>query len=135
MPVHLRSQFGTDPTLENDGRWVALGDGAEIRVARWLNDRHRAAAARLREPYKAFDLAGRDLPADVALEITIGGMAEAVLVDWKGLVDDDGQPLPYSTEAAAQELKIKDFREFVINQATNAGAYRDAEVAATVKNS
>lgn len=125
MPLDIRKRFGTDAKREIEGTTVDLGEGASVTVARWNNARHRAALDRLRRPYRSLLLAGRELPEDVSEAIGIEAMAETILLDWQGFIDESGQPLAHSREAAQALLtEVKDFRDQIAFLALQAENFR-----------
>ena len=125
----------TDTALETDGAVLDLGAMGQITVAAWLNPKHQAALARLRKPYKAFDLSGRDLPADVSDRIGIQAMAEAIVLGWTGIKGRDGTDLPFS-QANAETLlgDLKTLRGMIVSFATDAANYRRAALAQAAGN-
>jgi hypothetical protein len=56
--------------------------------------------------------AGAALLPGVIDEIMARGMVEAILVDWKGLTDENDKPLPYSKEMATKFITDPDYRPF-----------------------
>lgn len=54
---------------------------------------------------------GAPLP-HVREQIMARAMVETILLDWDGLTDDDGTPIPYSKEAATKLLSDPDCRPF-----------------------
>lgn len=108
------SDFAGDTNLEENGAWIALED-AEFLIAAHMNRRHRKAIAKLQQKYakaiRTNDEKGKE-------KMSIEGLAEAVLLDWRGNVMLAGQPLGvYSRDAAVKILGIKAFREWVLEQA------------------
>jgi hypothetical protein len=135
MALNLRQRFATNAKAELEGAWVDLGEGAAIRVARYNNPRHKALRDRLLRPYRGLLLAGRDLPEDVEDRVAIECLAETILLDWRGLLDDQGQALAYDREVARGLLtSLRDFRETVAWHALQAETFRAAEVEAIAKN-
>lgn len=131
-----RKEFATDKSAEIEGTWMSIGDGAEVKVARWNNPSHKKVLERLRKPYRSMLMAGRDIPDDKAEEIAIESMVEAILLDWKGFSDDDGKELKYSKEAAKLLLtELKDFRDMVSGLSIASETFRKQEVEEIAKNS
>ena len=123
--MKLNEAFGTDKALEDEGKWFDIGDNASVRVARFGNDAHRKVLLKLREPYKALLLRGGQIPDDVNDGIVTESMANTILVDWKGMYDQDNNEIPFSVEAASQAFSLyKDFLELVSNLSLNAANYR-----------
>jgi len=123
--MKLNEAFGTDTDLESEGKWFDIGDNASIKVARFGNERHKKTLLKLREPYKALLLRGGQIPDDVNDGIVTESMANTILVDWKGMYDQDNNEIPFSVEAASQAFSLyKDFLELVSNLSLNAANYR-----------
>ena len=132
--MKLNEAFGTDKELEDDGKWFDIGDGASVRVARFGNDAHRKLLLRLREPYKALLLRGGEIPDDVNESIIVESMAQTILLDWKGMLDQDGNELKYDVEAGRTAFNLyKDFLELVSQLSLNATNFRTEVQEAIVK--
>lgn len=89
MSKKLEKLFGTDETKVEEGIWVPLGDGSiEVKIRR-LNSKFSQGVKRdLERPYKNI-LRHGELPEKTAEELSIKHIAKAVLIDWKGVEDDD----------------------------------------------
>lgn len=134
--MKIRKQYETDPVAEEEGVWVDIGEGAEVKVARLNNPRHKKALERLRKPYRNILRAGRDLPDEVSDKIAIQGMAEAILLDWRGIEHNDGSEIAYSQEKAKEILtELKDFRDTVAFLAMEAETFRKEALENAAKNS
>ncbi len=132
--MDIRKAFATDRQAEQDGVWVALGEGARVKVARFNNPRHRAVLDRLRRPYRSLLMAGRDLPDDVAESMTIEATAETLLLDWDG-IEDNGTPLPFSKDNARRLLAdLPDFRDAVAFLSMQAETFRREALETAAKN-
>lgn len=121
------SSFVTDTSLEQEGVWVDIGDGAEIRVARAGNPEHEALLRKLRKPHEKRFRSG-EIPPDLAKSIAVEAMARHILLDWRGITEDDGTPIPYSYENAKRLLGLRDFREMVAEIAMEAETFRAQEI-------
>ncbi len=132
--MDIRKAFATDRQAEQDGVWVALGDGARVKVARFNNPRHRAVLDRLRRPYRSLIMSGRDLPDDVAETMTVEATADAILLDWDG-ISENGAPLPFSRETARRLLsELPDFRDAVAFLSMQAETFRREALETATKN-
>lgn len=131
------SEFATDKTAEVEGVWQEIGLGAEVKVARAGNPKYTEYLRELSKPYRA-RLRRRDIPQDIAEAITIKALAKYVLLDWKGITDDDENEIPYSVEVAEQYLReYDDFRELISILADDMTLFQiqsDEEVVEEVKN-
>lgn len=93
------------------GRWVSIGQffpGVKVKVRGLLNSDYRRARDRL----------VADIPRSEKVKLTDSEivdrvqpelLAEAVLLDWSGIDDDDGTPLLFSKERARELLANKDY--------------------------
>jgi len=134
MGLNLGEAFGTDKDLEEEGKWFDIGGEARIRVARFGNKKHKKTLDKLRAPYKPVLLRGGDIPEDANDEIIKRSLSEAVLVDWEGLIDEKGNPIPYTPDAAYQAFcQYSDFLDLVSRLALDANQYRVLIQEQTVK--
>lgn len=131
------SSLKTDTATIEQGRWVKdipdMG-GLELKVRglgntdyRRLMDKKVEAVPRAKK-VRGLDTAERDRVVSECLH-------EAILIDWKGLTDDNDEPLPYTKEHAFQLLTDPDFARFrgaviwaagVVSEEADLGA-KDAE--------
>lgn len=129
------SRFATDLDLEESGVWIDIGDGAQLKIARVGNPNYQKVIRRLRAPYRA-QIRNKTLHEDLQDDLVIKAFAEAILLDWKGLEDDNGKAIKYSQENAYQLMKdLKDFRALVGEIALEGEAFRRAEEEAEGKSS
>lgn len=132
------SQTKTDKSLETDGVWVKIRYGVEVKVARTGNPRAEAWRARLswddRRLLDNPDLQkGRE---ERVVELVIDAIAETVLLDWRNIEDDDGNPIPWSVAKARELLKEHDwFLQDVNEAATTRETFFQSEVQETGKSS
>jgi len=136
--TNLHAIFATDESLEEAGAWVDINElyGLKIKVRRMRSDaslkayerivRERFGEGKLRKP--------EDLTGSESEEILKQQLAEAILIDWEGLYDADGNAVPYSVPAALAFLEVKDFREFVYQAANERGTFREKADEDAVKN-
>jgi hypothetical protein len=131
--MDIKKSFGTSQTLENEGVWIELGEGASIKVARMGNKENKALLKKLIAPHKM--AARNDKLADEIWEkITVESMAATILLDWKG-IEDEGKTLPYSKENAIRLLTdYKDFREQVASFSSELALFQSSSEAAAIKN-
>jgi hypothetical protein len=125
--MDLQKTFATDRRKEQEGVWKQIGD-AEVKIARANNPKYRAALAKY---IKEFVPAGMKTQTDDPnLEkATIYAMADAILLDWKGIAVK-GEVLEPSVENARRILtEYPDFREVISQIALDADNFRPDEVA------
>lgn len=107
------SSIKVDISKEKDGVWKQLDIGEDVYVKVRSSDcpqhqkRVRAFAAKHWRQMSSGKI-------DPLLEWTETGkaLAETVLLDWKGLLDDDGAEIPYSLKMATELMTNREFREF-----------------------
>lgn len=119
---------------QNDGVWCSF-EGIKFKIARIGNDRFKAAVAaeaannRERkergEPVRDHDTFWREL------------IASTVLVDWRDLEDDNGDPMLYSVDKSIQILndeRFSDLFEFVEREAVARRNFKEAADERAEKN-
>lgn len=131
------NRFKADTVLEDDGVWTTVdaASGCRLKIARIGNRRYREAMARRLKPYRRALRAGT-LDDQVTERITADVLAETVLLDWQGL-QRNGAPVGYSRETAAMVLAdpaYKDFRDLVVELASDQEAYRERDLEDAEKN-
>lgn len=98
-----------------------------VLVAEAHNPRYRDALARIRlERHGELRSAG-DKALEVLQSMTDQATADAVLLDWCNLHDEDGEVIPYSREKALELLQDRDlwqFRHFILDVSGVGQAYR-----------
>lgn len=123
-----------DSNLATDGVWVPLDDSTKLKIAKWLNDRHKKYLQNALDPYKRALQFGT-MDEAVAERLEIEAIANAVLVGWKGLLDG-GKLVEYSTKEAVRLLSDPElgwFRDFVREQAQELANFREKELEAEVE--
>jgi hypothetical protein len=99
-------------TAAREGKWYAL-DGAEFLIASIASPAFERAAARYRRQFGLKD----DKPDPViGRKVTIHALADAVLLDWKNLEEEEGKPLPYSRENAIKVLEVRQIADWVFDR-------------------
>lgn len=93
------------------GRWVNIPDlpGVSLKVRGLGNADYRKLAAKLGEEIPRADKV-KGISFETRDDIEIKLLIEAVLIDWRGLENDDGSPLAYSREIAESVLPNPDFK-------------------------
>lgn len=121
------------------GRWVSVDHlipGVKLKVRGIENtDYKRLRNKLISEISRPVRLRGVDLATMEKINTTL--LVEAVLVDWSGIEDDDGQPLPFSKEKAASVLSdpgLVVFRNAVEWAASIVGEDDLVEAEAAAKN-
>jgi len=133
------SKFKVDPRLETEGIWVEVDSGLALRLARITAPAYEAF---LRKKLRAVATGARGVRTMLQLESThnedavvMEGIARFILLDWRGLLDDDGVAIPYSPEnALAFFTEYPDFYRLVVAHATDYEALHEAQIAADAGN-
>lgn len=119
----------TNQTKENDGVWVTIVEGRDgeapfrIKVRRLGCPAFQESQRQLMKD-KAIGFRGNASETD-ALEITRQAVADTILVDWEGLQEDDGSPIPFSPAKSRELLlSVTDFYKLVFTEANNVSNFR-----------
>ena len=115
----------TDRKLELEGAWLDFADDfcniLKVKIARSDGNPHYdAKLTKLMAPYQKQMEKGKNVAPEVAKKIMTQVAASELLLDWdsEALLDDDGNPTPYSEEAAVELLtQDTDLRDFVLTEA------------------
>lgn len=108
------SQLSQNAAAAETGRWVnhipELG-GLVLKVRGLDNADYRRLSAQL-----AAEIPRADRILGVATEVTDAMqtrlIVETILIDWRGLEEDDGAPVPYSRDMATKLLTDPNYRAF-----------------------
>lgn len=129
--MDISKRYVTSEAAEIEGIWRNLEEAGEVRVARLGNTRYQQAYQRLERNKGTVD--GTVLTEAEQTELVVEAMAEAVLVDWRG-IEWEGEPMPYSLENAKVVLRVKDFRRVVLELSRDWEQYRKARLETAAKN-
>ncbi len=126
--------FATSQTAGESGKWFEFSPTISFKLRRLKSKFSRRARERLEQPYKRMMKNG-ELPQDLQEELVDKQIAEAIIVDWKGITDTKGQPMPYSKEAAMKLIKaLPDLRDEIAGLSMRMDSFRDEETEEIVKN-
>lgn len=128
----------TDTTAEEEGRWFndIFDDetGIDVKLRRLTSKKSLAVRRRLEKQYRSKAVKGK-FPEEVAIQITVEQVAEAVIVGWKGIVDRDGSVIPFSKENALRLMQaLPAFRDLIIMKANALDNFRIEDRAEAEKN-
>lgn len=127
-------KFRTDPTLENQGVWIDLGDGAKILVARAGNRKHAELLSKLTSDPGYKQRHKQDTVTEEEYEtILVTCLAKTILLGWEGLTEN-GVEVPYTVERAMELLKMRDFRKLVQESSAEAANFRHAAIGETTES-
>ena len=117
---------------EADGVWSKF-KGSEFLLASSNSVRFQRTFGRLQRPY-AKQIERKTLDPAVQLDLLAEALSKTVVLDWKNVVDTDGNQVPYSQEVALSALKgNSEFRAFVIDTASDIGTFTEEDVEYSVK--
>jgi hypothetical protein len=133
MDMDLKKEFGTDKTLEEDGAWIDMGDGTQLKIARAGNKKASEYARQVSKPFQTQIRFGK-FTEEGFTKLAIEVAAQFILLDWKNL-QEDGVDVPYSKENALRMLTdYPDFRNFVSASAEDIKNYqKEGEAVVTKK--
>lgn len=133
--MDLNKKYRSDLKKEVEGVPVDFGDGAEVTVAYWGNERFLRRLEALMKPVQ-FQADQGTLPREKNKEIMDRVISETIVTHWKG-IKIDGQEVPHSPEKVfeiIQKPEYHTFREALVVAAKEADAYRQEQVEAKAKN-
>lgn len=123
--------FRTDKTAKAVGVWIEFGGGASFKIASFDSPGFTDAFRKMTKPYN--DL-GRTIPEEDQIAIMAKCMAAHVVLDWKGVFDDDTE-LKYSTEAAERLLlEVEWVRDKLVAEARKLENFKAKATEETEKN-
>lgn len=108
----MLSIINPDKKVEEEGMWTSFG-GSMFKVASTSNLKFQKIFARLQLPYhKKIDKGSLD--PKIGLSIMCESLSKTVLMDWKDVLGDDGQPVEYTPELGQKILaNHSDLREHI----------------------
>lgn len=133
--------FGTDKTLEKEGKWLSYNLGGEsvfkIKIARagGANTQYTERLRILAKPYNhRINIGAMDEQTMIGLNIQ--AYAETVVKDWQNAPSEDGGTLPFSRENVIKLFTdMPDLFKDVAEQAASFESFRRAEQEDATKNS
>jgi len=118
-------RFTTDTKLEEDGVWIDLDETSKIKIARMGNKTYRKVFKKYATAHK-IAIRNNTLPDEKQTEIMCRALSEAVWLDSEGLTLRK-VPFEHTVENAFDVLMdktLKDFREFIVESASDMDNYR-----------
>lgn len=133
--VDLFAEFATNEALEAEGVWVPFKGDVEFLIARAGNKAYNKALALHFKRNKALLEGNSDSAEAKSEEIMIDVTARHILKGWKGTVTIKGENLgDYSVDGAKRMLALKQFREWVMAQASEFSQYKAVQDEESAKN-
>ena len=132
----LLSLYATDVEKEQQGVWTDdLGGGMRLKIARLRNSNFKQLYQKLTKPYER-QIRARTLDEATENRILNQCLAKTVLLGWENLTYA-GQKLEHSLENALSVLsdpRLVDFRDLVVDIASDAQFFRDESLEQAEKN-
>ncbi len=137
----LYADYKTNDTAEVEGIWMTLGetdDGQQIAVkvkrAGGENSEFEKAMTLGMKPYRLAIQAG-NFPSKKMVPIIAKAYAKTVLVDWKNVADEDGNPMDFTIDNATKLLTdLPVLLDRIAEFASDMRSFRDAEREEDAKN-
>jgi hypothetical protein len=112
-------RYKTDRKLEEEGVWVDFGDGVEVKLRRLNSAKSKEVRRKLEKPYEKQYRNGREYPDSLQETLMNKQLAEAIVVDWKGIpeLNEQGEPIEGKDMVCTPDNVIRmvsqfpDFRE------------------------
>jgi hypothetical protein len=124
------SQLRLDSDTEINGVWVDYAEGIQFKIARLGNPAFRRYMRKLGKPLRA--QMRHDVLDDETLEsLSKEAIAHTVLLDWRNVEDDRGQPLEYTPaigQKVLEDSEYADIYNFVIAVANSTENYRRTKI-------
>lgn len=139
MGMSFSRLYSMDADAEENGKWFTdiLNDGSnvDVKVRRITSTHVQQVFQELMQANKQFMDEKGKLPQEKDMELMYLLVGKALLVDWKGVLDDEGAEIPFDIETA--ELfceEFKDFRAQILTLSQRMDNFRAKVVADVSKN-
>lgn len=130
-------KFKNDENAVNNGVWCDIEGGvARLLLSRWNNEAHQAYARAEKEKHaKVLEKEGSLEASKVWEGITNRSLALHILKGWEGILDEDGNELPFTPENALKLVEeLPEFGSMIFELSTDVERYRLYKVEDAVKN-
>ena len=124
--TELDELFASNEDTEENGVWVDVTPTIKLKIRAFSAKAVADLRETLTKPFATMIRAGVKIPEEQDKEIGRKVIAGAVIADWKGITDTDGNEVPYSAaEALATLTRLPKMVNFVIGISTDAQFYKD----------
>ena len=128
MKTNLSKAYATDKNLEQEGKWFQVAEGVEFKLKR-MGGSNATEVNRIRakiiKPHLRL-IEKNLLDKDVEKGLYIKVFIEACLVNWKGLLDDNDQEIPFTREFAQELFKdTPDLFDYVVDLTNDNESYKE----------
>ncbi len=127
----------SDVATEAGGVWVHYLAGVELLIARLGHPTYRAYIEKHSRIHRRLIRSETDEGRAKLDDIVRWAVSKFVLIGWRNIEDDDGQPIEYSAQAAYGFLgqeELRDLYDFVVEFAKERQNYNDEADEAGLKN-
>jgi hypothetical protein len=124
-----------DIDKSTDGVWVDVDATTKIKIARFLNSKHKAFVDRAMKPHKRASRVGQ-VDDEITDKIEIEALANCVLLGWEGLTVK-GKEVKYSVKQAIEFLSdpaLPQFITMVRELSTDMTIFHEIEMEDAVEN-
>lgn len=136
-PLSIFDLCQTDSDATENGKWFddlfAPDSGVSVKLRRFSSKKSVNYRQRLLTKYKRHSSKGQ-FPPDIEERMLIEQMVECIIVDWKGIRDNDGNEIAYSKEKALMLCQMLDFRAPLVQLAVDMDSFRAEERKELEKN-
>ena len=132
--VDLFADFAVNEALSQDGVWVPYNGDVEFLIARAGNKNYRKVAQALYKKNERLLDSKTDAATEKLTEIVVESMAKGILLNWRGNVQFQGEPLPYSLDNARKILKHERLRDWIDAQAKDEAQFAAVQEDENEKN-
>ena len=129
-------EIKTDMDKAQQGVWQPYILDIELLIASINNPKYKQERSRLIKPHQRRIRSG-EMSAEKVLEILKPAVAKHLLLDWKNIEDDNGQPIPYSPEKVLElfnDPTLSDLYDFVLETAGEKELFRKELQQESAKN-
>lgn len=140
--ARLKKRFSSDKALSQNGVWLTIdledgGQPLEFLLASLgrANRKWASEASRVYRHHKRKIEAGL-MSDEESIERSLRVFCNTVLLDWRGVTDEDDQPIPYSSEEGYKLLSECDrLYDYLLEESQEISNFQDSETAKTVGKS
>lgn len=125
--MSLYTNYGTNKSLEVEGVWVDYGGGAKLKLGRAgpTNPTFKRLVEKNFRAKAGTKNRVRNIAEEEAREKIIQTYAQAVVLDWEGVTDENGNPLTFSKENVVKVFTdLPDFFNLVQEDAQNYATFQ-----------
>ena len=138
----LKKRFATDKNLSREGVWIDIDieDGGKVMGFKIAclgraNRKWASEASRVYRAHKRKIDAGL-MSDDESIERSLRVFCNTVLIDWRNVEDEDGQPIDYTPEEGFKVLSECDkLYDYLLEESQEISNYQDATVQQTAGKS